>query len=305
MANEILQLTGILPPITTPFDARGDLDTGALAANVERYNRADLAGYLAFGSNGEAVHLSAGERLEVLETLRRTAAPGRVVVAGINEQSTRAAIEATRQAAGAGADAVLVITPYFYKSAMKQDVLRRFFEDVAEASPLPVLAYNIPQNTGVTVQPATLGRLAAHPNLIGVKDSSGNQGALAETVRLTPDDFTVLVGNAGILYPSLAMGASGGILAVACIAPEACAELYRAATGGDHERARELQHRLSPLASLVTAGLGIPGLKAAADLAGLAGGPPRAPLSPAGAVERERLAAAMRESGFFESLASP
>ncbi len=299
MANNFLQLSGILPPITTPFDAGGGLDTGALAANVERYNASGLAGYLAFGSNGEAVHLVADERRRVLETLRQTAAAGRAVIAGVNEQSTAAAIEATRQAAGAGADAVLVITPYFYKSAMTQDVLRGFFEGVAEASPLPVLAYNIPQNTGVTIAPRTLATLAAHPNLVGVKDSSGNQSALSDTLRRVPDDFTVLVGNAGILYPALAMGAAGGILAVACVAPDACVELYRAVTGGDHETARELQNRLAPLASLVTAELGIPGLKAAADLAGLAGGPPRAPLIPIGAAQRERLASVMRASGFF------
>ncbi len=305
MAKDFLQLSGILPPITTPFDAGGSLDAGALAANVERYNESGLAGYLAFGSNGEAVHLSAAERRRVLETLRRSAAPGRAVVAGVNEQSTAAAIEATRQAAGAGADAVLVITPYFYKSAMTQDVLRHFFEAVADASPLPVLAYNIPQNTGVTIAPSTLGELAAHPNLVGVKDSSGNQGALSDTLRRAPADFIVLVGNAGILYPALAMGAAGGILAVACIAPDACVELYRAVAGGDHNRARELQHRLSPLASLVTAGLGVPGLKAAADLAGLAGGPPRAPLSPIGSEQRRRLESVMRDSGFFDQPASP
>ena len=300
-----LRLTGILPPITTPFDPAGAFDPGALAANVERYGEAGLAGYLAFGSNGEAVHLTDGERLRVLEALRRAAAPDRLVVAGVNEQSTAAAIEATRRAAGAGAGAALVITPYFYKSAMNQEVLRGFFEDVADASPVPVLVYNIPQNTGVTIAPATLAELAAHPNLIGVKDSSGNLAALSETVRLAPEGFNVLVGSAGILYPALSMGASGAVLAVACIAPEACVEIYRAVSAGDHDRARELQQRLSPLASLVTAGLGVAGLKAAADLAGLAGGPPRPPLRPVVAGEREHLAAVMRASGFFDQLAAP
>ncbi len=305
MASDFLRLSGILPPITTPFDAAGALDLGALAADVERYNDAGLAGYLAFGSNGEAVHLTDAERRRLLEALRRAAAPGRVVVAGVNEQSTAAAVEATRQAADCGADAVLVITPYFYKSAMTQGVLRRFFTDVAEASPLPVLAYNIPQNTGVTIAPRTLAELAEHPNLVGVKDSSGNQGALSETLRRVPDDFTVMVGNAGILYPALAMGAAGGILAVACIAPEACVDLYRAVVAGDHQVARELQNRLAPLAGMVTAELGIPGLKAAADLAGFAGGPPRAPLRPIGAEQRDRLVAAMRASGFFDRLVAP
>ncbi len=302
MGNKFLRLRGILPPITTPFGPQGDLDLGALTRNVERYNAAGLAGYLAFGSNGEAVHLTGGERRRVLEALREAAAPGHILVAGVNEQSTAAAIDAARQAADAGADAALVITPYFYKSAMTQDVLRGHFEAVAEASPVPVLVYNIPQNTGVTIAPSTLARLAEHPNLVGVKDSSGNQGALSETLRLAPEDFTVLVGSAGILYPALAMGAAGGILAVACIAPEACVELCQAVAAGDHARARELQNRLAPLASLVTVGLGIPGLKAAADLAGLVGGPPRSPLMPVDADGRERLISEMRGSGFFEGL---
>ncbi len=303
MKSDSKQLAGILPPITTPFDTGGTLDLEALAANVERYNQTGLAGYLAFGSNGEAVHLTAGERRRVLETLRRTAAPGRLVVAGVNELSTAAAIEATYQAAGAGADAALVVTPYFYRSAMTQDVLRRFFSAVADASPLPVLAYNIPQNTGVTLAPATLAELAGHANMAGVKDSSGNMGALSDTLRLAPDDFTVLVGNAGILYPALTMGASGAILAVACVAPEACVELYRAVIGGDHQRARELQQRLAPLATLVTTELGVPGLKAAAGLVGLAGGVPRAPLRPVDGAGRRRIAEVMHQSGLFEKLA--
>ncbi len=303
MKSESQQLAGILPPITTPFDSAGALDLGALAANIERYNQADLAGYLAFGSNGEAVHLSAAERRRVLEVLARTGAPGRLVVAGVNELSTAAAIEATRRAADAGADAALVITPYFYRSAMTQEVLRAFFSEVADASPLPILAYNIPQNTGVTVAPGTLAELAAHGNMTGVKDSSGNMAALSDTLRLAPHDFTVLVGNAGILYPALAMGAAGAILAVACVAPEACSGLYQAVLAGDNRRARELQQRLAPLATLVTADLGVAGLKAAADLAGLAGGPPRAPLRSGDDAGRERLAEVMRQSRFFAHLA--
>ena len=190
-----VRITGILPPITTPFDSGGAVDLGALAANVERYNEFGLTGYVAFGSNGEAVHLTTAERSRVVEILRRTAAPGRLVIAGVNEQSTVAAIEATRGAAGAGADAVLVITPYFYRSAMTQDVLRGFFADVAGASPLPILAYNIPQNTGVAVAPTTLADLAGHDRIAGVKDSSGNLAALSDTLRRVPDDFAVVVGH--------------------------------------------------------------------------------------------------------------
>jgi len=302
MSKIHFELTGVLPPITTPFDERGDLDLDALARNVERYESAGLAGYVAFGSNGEAVHLTATERRLVLDTLRRTAAPERKVVAGVNELSTRAAIAATREAADAGADAALVITPYFYKSAMSQDLLRGFFLEVAAAAPLPLLIYNVPQNTGVVIEPRTVAALAAHANLAGVKDSSGNFAALADTVRLSPDGFIVLVGNAGIFYPALMTGASGAILAVACAAPEACVELHRAVAAGDFRRAHDLQQRLAPLARMVTAELGVAGLKAALDLAGFHGGPPRAPLRPLGGADRRRLAAEMKKTGFFAAL---
>ncbi|MEM7582078.1 MAG: dihydrodipicolinate synthase family protein [Acidobacteriota bacterium] len=299
LASERFDFDGIVPPLTTPFDAVGALDLSALAAHVERYNRAELAGYLAFGSNGEAVHLTAAERGEVLATLRRAAAPGRLIIAGVNEQSTQAAVAAAEQAADSGADAVLVITPYFYKSSMIQSVLRGFFEDVASASPLPLLIYNIPQNTGVTVAPSTLARLAEHPNIVGFKDSSGNLGALAETVRRSPSDFAAIVGNAGILYPALMMGAAGGILALACVAPEATVELFGLARSGAHEQARALQQRLSPLASLVTVELGVPGLKVACELTGMAASWPRLPLPPVDGAQRERIGRVLDELGLL------
>jgi len=296
-------LAGILPPLTTPFDERGEVDFNALVRNLERYNETALAGYVALGSNGEAVHLTAAERRRVIETIRRAAAPGGTVVAGVNALSTRAAIEATRHAADAGADAALVVTPYFYKSAMRQEVLRGFYLEVAAASPLPIVIYNVPQNTGVVIEPATIAALAGEEKIVGLKDSSGNQGALSETIRLAPAGFSVLTGSAGILYPALLMGARGAILAVACVAPGALVELYAAVRSGDHERARDLQQRMAPLATLVTAGLGVAGLKAALEIAGFAGGAPRSPLRKVSGEERARIAAVMRESGLFPELA--
>lgn len=281
MEHPALDLAGVLPPITTPFDERGDLDLEALAANIVRYNGAGLRGYVAFGSNGEAAHLTAAERRRVLVTLRQTAARDHVIVAGVNELSTRAAIAATREAAEGGADAALVITPYFYKGAMTQDLLSSFYLEVADASTLPVLIYNVPQNTGVAIEPATIA-------------------ALAETIRRSNDGFQVLVGNAGIFYPALLMGAAGGVLALACAAPEACVEIQAAATAGDHQRARELQNRLAAFGRMVTVELGVAGLKAALDLAGFAGGAPRGPLRPIGDADRRRLATEMRRLGLLD-----
>lgn len=297
-----VHLNGILPPLTTPFDEHGAPDFAALSENVSRYNEMGLAGYVALGSNGEAVHLTAGERARVIETIRRAAAPNLTLVAGINEFSARAAIEASKAAAAAGAGAVLVITPYFYKSLMTQETLLRYFTEVADGVPVPMLIYNVPQNTGVVIAPATIAALGEHERIIGVKDSSGNMEAISDTIRLAPSGFAVMAGNGSILYPSLMMGATGAILAVACAAPRACVDLYDAACAGDHARARELQNRLTPLSYIVTAGLGVPGLKAAMEMSGLIGGSPRSPLTPLSPPGREKIKDTMRRTGLFPGL---
>lgn len=297
-----INLNGILPPVTTPFNEGGDVDYGALASNIARYNETGLKGYVPLGSNGEAVHLTADERSRVVETVKRAATSGHTIVAGVNELSTRAAISAARAAADCGADAVLVITPYFYKSSMTQERLFLYFSEVAEHSPVPVLIYNVPQNTGVVIESATIAALGAHQNIIGAKDSAGNMGTLSETIRLVPEGFAVMVGNGGIVYPALTMGATGAILGVACAAPRACVELYEAAKAGNTLRARELQNRIAPLSQIVTAGLSVPGLKAAMEILGLAGTFPRAPLSPVSSSDKEKIAAVIRKTGLFPEI---
>lgn len=300
MAN--YELNGIFPPVTTPFDERGDVDYAALSANISRYNEDGLAGYVALGSNGEVVHLSAEERTRVIETIKRGATSEHTIIAGVNELSTRAAIDAARAAGDSGADVALVVTPYYYKGSMTQDAFTRHFNDVADRSPLPVLIYNVPANTGVVIDSATIAKLAGHENIIGVKDSAGNMGAISETIRRSPASFQVMVGNGGILFPSLMMGATGAVLAIACAAPRACVELYRAVKAGDHRRGRELQNRIAPLSHIVTAGLGVPGLKAAMEMLGLSGGQPRAPLVPVSSAEQERIKAVIRETGLFPEI---
>jgi len=294
-----LRFNGVLPPVTTPFNLGGDVDYGALSSNIARYNDTGLKGYVPLGSNGEAVHLSPVERKQVIETVKLTATSDHMVVAGVNELFTRSAIEAARAAADSGADAVLVITPYFYKTSMTQERLVRHFIEVADKSPVPVLLYNVPQNTGVVMESATIASLAAHQNIVGAKDSAGNMGAISETIRLAPGGFSVMVGNGGIVYPSVTMGATGAILGVACAAPEACVELYQAAKSGDHDRARDLQNRIAPLSQIVTAGLSVPGLKAAMDIIGFAGGVPRAPLTSVSNEEREKIREVIRKTGLF------
>jgi 4-hydroxy-2-oxoglutarate aldolase len=297
-----INLNGILPPVTTPFNQRGDVDYEALSSNIARYNDAGLAGYVPLGSNGEAVHLVVEERRRVLETVKRAAKDDHTIVAGVNELSTRAAVEASRVAADCGADAVLVVTPYYYKASMNQDALTRHFTEVADQSPVPVLIYNFPQSTGIVIEPTTVAGLAAHEKIIGIKDSSGNMGAMSETIRLSPTSFAVMVGNGGIVYPSLTMGATGAILGVACAAPRVCVDLHEAVKSGDHGRARELQNRIAPLSHIVTAGLSVPGLKAAMEMLGFAGGVPRAPLNAVSASDREKIKAVIQKTGLFPEI---
>lgn len=302
MKTRELDFNGIFPPLTTPFDAEGNVDYEGLKRNIAQYNDTGLRGYVALGSNGEAVHLTADERLRVIETIRQSAAPSHTIVAGVNEFSTRATIDSVRRVADAGADAALVITPYFYKSHMTNGALAAFFTDVANDSPLPVFIYNVPQNTGVVIDSATIAKLGEHRNIIGVKDSSGNFGALADTINHAPEGFKVMVGNGGILYPSLLMNAVGAILAVACAAPRACVDLYSAVQSGDHTKARELQNRIAPLSHVVTAGLGVAALKVAMEMGGFTGGPPRAPLARLSEADKERVRAVARKTGLFPEM---
>lgn len=291
-----------MPPLTTPFTDGGEVDWEALGRNVSRYNDTGLSGYVALGSNGEAVHLTTRERARVIETVKRAASPGMRIIGGVNEFSTQAAIEACRAAADAGAEAALVVTPYYYKSSMTQQAFVRHFTEVANRSPIPVIIYNVPQNTGVVIESPTVASLASHENIVGIKDSAGNMGAISETIRLVPERFAVLAGNGGILYPSVLMGARGAILAAACAAPRACVALFEAAASGDHTRARQLQHRVAQLSHAVTARFGLPGLKAVMDMLGYVGGLPRSPLLPLGAADQDTLKKILRNCGLFPEL---
>ncbi len=294
------KLRGVHIPFPTNFDDGGEVDARAVCANIERWNRTGVSGYVALGSTGERVHLEERERLSVVEAARGAVPTELAFVVGVGEQGTRATATDARRMAEAGADAVLVLTPHFYRGAMNAEALCEHFEAVADASPVPVLLYNIPQNTGVTLAPDAIARLAAHGNICGVKDSSGDVLALTETLRLTgteaADDFVVMTGHGGALYAALCAGAPGAILAVAAVAPELCVAVYEAFEAGEYERARTLQKRLAPLAAAVTTRFGIGGLKAALELLGYAGGPVRAPLRGPSEETRRELARLLEEA---------
>lgn len=273
-------LRGIFPPLTTPFAPDASVDLRALAANVKKYNSTGLAGYVVLGSTGESVYVRDEEKLRIWEAVRAAADEDKILIAGTGCEGTADSIELTRRAAGLGYQAALVRTPAYFKPQMTDSALERHFRAVADASPIPVLIYSVPQFTGLAVEAPLVARLAEHPNIAGIKDSSGNVERVAQILRLTPPDFQVVVGSANTLYPSLCLGAAGGILAVACALPELCVELHQAFIQGDHAWARALQQRLLEPTVAATSRYGVAGLKFAMELRGYAGGPPRAPLEP-------------------------
>ena len=274
--TSISALKGILLPTTTPFDHNGQISTTDITSNIKAWSARGVIGFVVLGSTGERVHLDEREYLEVIEVSR--AATDSVLIAGAGQQSTVNTIKEINSAARAGAQAVLVITPYFYRPAITQETLVNYYTAVADAAPVPVLLYSMPPLTGIKIEPETVARLSEHSNIIGVKDSSNDVAGFRRTVELCPGDFAVMTGNGTVLLDALRAGATGAILAVGCVVPEVCVEIFRLFTTGEIERAERLQTELTPLASAVTTKYGIGGLKAALDLAGYRGGAVRAPL---------------------------
>ena len=290
------KLRGILLPFPTPFTSAGEFDAGALRENIARWHETGVRGYVALGSTGERVHLDEREYVAVIETARAAVPASHLLVAGAGQQSVRHSIAEVERAANAGADAVLVITPHFYRPAMTQAALVDYYLAVADAAPVPVILYSMPELTAVALAPETIAQLAAHEQIVGVKDSSGDIVNFAETLRLARADFAVLTGNGPLCYAALSAGATGAILAAACVVPQLACELFRATTGGAHARALMLQRAFTPLARAVTARYGIGGLKYALDLAGYAGGAVRAPLRMPTAEARREIAEHLRDA---------
>jgi 4-hydroxy-2-oxoglutarate aldolase len=271
-------LKGILLPTTTPFDSNGQISAIDIASNIKEWTARGVIGFVVLGSTGERVHLDEREYLETIEVSREAIASDAVLIVGAGQQSTVGTIKEIRSAARAGAEAVLVITPYFYRPAITQETLVSYYTAVADDSLVPVLLYSMPPLTGIKIEPETVARLSEHQNIIGMKDSSNDVAGFRRTVELCPRDFAVMTGNGTVLLDALRAGATGGILAVGCVVPEVCVEIFRLFTAGEEGRAEELQSMLTPLATAVTTRYGIGGLKAALDLAGYRGGSVRAPL---------------------------
>ncbi len=295
----IPDIRGIFPPLPTAFDREEKLLPEMIRHNIRELSRYDLAGFLILGSNGEQVMLTESEKLQAISAARDALPKGRLLLAGTGCQSTRETITLTRAAASEGADAVLVISPSYYRGNMNHDELVRHYHDVADASPVPVLVYNMPANTGIDMTARMIFDMARHPNIIGLKESGGNVVKMGEVLGAVKPGFRLLAGGAGFLLPALAVGAAGGILASANIAPGHCIEIFSAFMAGNIIRARELQQMIIPLNSAVTSRWGVPALKAAMDYLGLYGGHVRRPLLPLDEEKRRELKEYLSAEGLW------
>ena len=292
-----MELKGIFAAVTTPFDAaNGDVDVGAFRKNAHFLLDAPLAGLVLFGSTGEGVLVGRDERAGMLAAARDLLGE-RLLLAGCGAESTRATIRLCREAAAAGADAVLVQPPGFFRSLMTPAALLDHYSRVADASPVPVILYQVPMPfRSVDLDLPLIARLSEHPNIAGVKDSSGDVAALGELDRTCREGFAIIVGTAGVLRDALEAGASAGILALAAIAPHECTEIYRLWQSGEDEECARVQAVAAELHKAVVGRFSVPGIKAALDALGLPGGAPRSPIQPLAATDRAIVEDAMKRA---------
>ena len=295
-----MEIEGVLPPVTTPFDDNGCIVYDQLAENIKRWNETDISGYLILGSNSESVFLNEEEKLEIVKTARESIPLSKKMLVGTGLESTKSTIEFTRRATDCGADVAVVITPHFFRSNMSHEAFLKHYVMIADSSPVPVLLYNVPSFTGLNLEAGTASALSSHENIIGIKDSSGNVEQLSEIISLTGDkEFSVLTGSSIVLYPSMCVGASGGIMAIACALPEKCSDISKLYKDGSHAEAKELQMRLIEPTIAVTSRYGVPGLKAAMELTGYYGGCSRLPILPITSAEIEEIKNIFTAAGFI------
>jgi 4-hydroxy-2-oxoglutarate aldolase len=289
-----MKLHGIFAPLITPFDADGNVALGQVRDNVALYNKTKLTGYVPNGSTSESVLLRWEEVYKVWEAVRDAAAPEKILIAGTGAESTAETIEHTNRAAKIGYAVALVRTPSFYKPSIDDHMLAEHYLRVADAAPIPVMVYSVPVFTHVTVGASLIERVANHPNIIGMKDSSGDMKGIAAIIAAAPKEFQTLTGAASSLYEALELGAVGAILGLADVFPDLCAEIYEAAGAGDRAKAQTLAQRLVIPSKMLIMDYGIAGLKYAMERLGFYGGLPRLPLlevSDAGKVEIEAMLA--------------
>jgi 4-hydroxy-2-oxoglutarate aldolase len=295
-----IDLNGIFPPIPTPF-VEDHVAYDKLAFNIEKWSKTGLKGLVAMGSNGEYVYLSAAEKRKFVEKVVALTPDHMLVIAGTGCESTRETIELTRDCAACGAHAALVVTPHYYGGRMNEAAMLAYFTAVADQSPIPILLYNVPKFTHVNLTCRLVAQLSRHPNIVGIKDSTGNVIQLGEFLNNVEADFKLLVGTAGALLGGLALGCVGGVLALANVAPQNCVKIHALVKEGNFEAAKQLQLKMIPVNQAVTATYGVPGLKAAMDMLGYFGGNPRPPLLPASEKEKSEIREILIKADLLEA----
>lgn len=289
-------IKGIFAPIPTPF-VDDEVAYEKLEENLGKWGKTGLAGAVVMGSNGEAPYLDDDERVGLVAFTRKHLPKDKLVIAGTGLESTRATLRLTARAADAGADYALIITPNYFKANMKEPALEKYYNEVADNSPIPVLIYNMPGNTGVNLSSGLVVRLSANPNIAGVKDSSGNIVQISEIIKGAPQSFSVFAGSASFLLPAIVVGARGGTLATANVLPDLCVKILDLANAGKIEEARQVQLSVLEFNALVTSKYGVAGLKAALDMIGFFGGEPRKPMLPATENEKAEIRKALQKLG--------
>jgi 4-hydroxy-2-oxoglutarate aldolase len=295
------KLSGVFPPVMTPFFKDGEIDYEGLAFNIEKMNRTDLAGYMPLGSNGEFRSLTDGEALEVIKLIAEKRVPGKTLMVGTGRESAYATIEFTKKAAQAGAEFASVLTPYYYISKMTDEALIRFFTQVADASPIPVLLYCAPGFAGgLIISQKAVRELSSHPNIVGMKDTSKEDIAGYVNAVSPGAEFYVLAGSISKFYTGLASGAIGGVLSIANYLPQECCEIQKLFEAGKKEEASGLSELLKSVTSRATGKYSVSGVKAAMNLLGYRGGDPRVPVLPLEAAELEEVRGVLASAGFLK-----
>ena len=294
--------SGLYIPVTTPFDpVSGEVAVVHFRNNIRKWLDEPIDGYVLFGSTGEGVLVDDEEKIKLIAYARELIPPGLKLVVGITADATRAIVKKAKMFSQGGADAFLVAPPPYFGAYLSSAALADHYRKIADESPAPILIYHMPKYTKVLLEPALVAELVRHPNIAGLKDSSGDLKRFADYTAACGKECALFVGNGGLLYSALELGAAGGIVAIGLIAPRLCAELIAAFRAGNARRAGELQERASPLHREIVANYGAVGVKAGLDMIGYYGGPPRRPLLPLSDRERLPVARVMQDAGLVES----
>lgn len=295
---DISGLKGVFAPMTTPFK-NDEVDYDGLVHNVKMMNATGLQGYFVLGTNGEFKALTIEERFKILATVVKHHSPDKVIMAGCGAESTKETIDLVKRAADAGAQMASILVPCFFAKKMTDEVQERHAYAVADASPIPIILYNNPSvNAGVTIKQALAERLAQHPNIGGVKDSS--KETYLENLKAASPKFKVLAGSAAYFLDLMKHGGAGGVLSLANIFPNECAKLYDAILAGREEEAAMLNAKLIELNTKVSGAYGVAGVKAAMDEVGFVGGLPRRPYKGLSEADLVNLKHELELSGFLK-----